>query len=179
MIERGPHLGMPHTKALGDGLFELRVKTKEGIVRVFYCVQLKQEIVMLHSFIKKTQQTPDKELKLAINQLQEVKKMAKRSIKLHDQLKKEVLADPVARAEYEAFKLQLKVAGSLKDARKKAHFTQDDVAECMNTRKTVVARLEAAGGRGKHSPSLKTLVKYANAVGCDVNVKLVPKRKKG
>jgi len=103
--------------------------------------------------------------------------MARRSTKLHDQLRKKVLADPVARAEYEAFKLQLKVAGALKKARKQAHFTQEEVAEQMDTQKPVVARLEAAGGRGKHSPSIKTLVKYANAVGCDVNIKLVPKKK--
>lgn len=37
MIEFGPNLGMPHTKAIDDGLFELRLKSKEGISRVFYC----------------------------------------------------------------------------------------------------------------------------------------------
>ncbi len=74
MIHRGPHLGMPHTRAMGEGLFELRIKAKEGIARIFYCVQIKHEIVMLHSFIKKTQKTPDKELKTALKRLQEVKK---------------------------------------------------------------------------------------------------------
>lgn len=72
MIERGPHLGMPHTRAMGDDLFELRVKAKEGIARVFYCVQLKNEIVVLHHFIKKTQETPKKELKIARKRLKEV-----------------------------------------------------------------------------------------------------------
>ena len=33
----GPDLGMPHTRAMGDGLFELRLKSAEGIARVFYC----------------------------------------------------------------------------------------------------------------------------------------------
>jgi phage-related protein len=33
----GPDLGMPHTRAMGDGLFELRIKAMEGIARVFYC----------------------------------------------------------------------------------------------------------------------------------------------
>jgi phage-related protein len=33
----GPDLGMPHTRAMGDGLFELRLKAAEGIARVFYC----------------------------------------------------------------------------------------------------------------------------------------------
>ena len=31
----GPDLGMPHTRAMGDGLFELRLKAAEGIARVF------------------------------------------------------------------------------------------------------------------------------------------------
>ena len=33
----GANLGMPHTKAMKDGLFEMRMKSKEGIGRVFYC----------------------------------------------------------------------------------------------------------------------------------------------
>jgi len=33
----GPNLGMPHTRAMGDGLFELRLKAPEGIARVLYC----------------------------------------------------------------------------------------------------------------------------------------------
>ena len=74
MIERGPNLGMPHTKALGNGLFELRIKAQEGIARVFYCVQIKSEIVILHSFIKKTQKLPDRELKTALKRLDEVRK---------------------------------------------------------------------------------------------------------
>ncbi len=54
----GANLGEPHTKAFGDGLFELRLKGAEGIARVFYCTLVGQKIVMLHSFIKKTQKTP-------------------------------------------------------------------------------------------------------------------------
>lgn len=42
MMIYGPNLGMPHTKAFGRGLFELRLKEKEGIARVFYCTLSKQ-----------------------------------------------------------------------------------------------------------------------------------------
>lgn len=73
MSERGPDLGMPHTKALGDGLFELRVKAVEGIARVFYCTLINHEIVMLHSFIKKTTAIPKRELVIARKRLKEVK----------------------------------------------------------------------------------------------------------
>ena len=74
IIEFGPHLGLPHTGAFGGGLFELRLKGAEGIARVFFCTMVGQEIVMLHSFIKKSQKTPDKELKVAKARMKELKK---------------------------------------------------------------------------------------------------------
>lgn len=73
MVEYGANLGMPHTKAMGGGLFELRLKGAEGIARVFYCTIINKQIVMLHSFIKKTGKTPKKDLDLAINRMNEVK----------------------------------------------------------------------------------------------------------
>lgn len=72
MEEFGANLGMPHTKSMGDGLFELRVKGQEGIARVFYCTIVDKRIVMLHSFIKKTDKTPKKELDIANKRKYEV-----------------------------------------------------------------------------------------------------------
>src|SRR6267143_1401892 len=69
MLEFGANLGMPHTRAMSEGLFELRIKGKEGIGRVFYCTLVGQRIIMLHGFIKKSQKTPRKELKLARDRL--------------------------------------------------------------------------------------------------------------
>ena len=65
MMLYGPDLGMPHTRAMHSGLFELRLKSGEGIGRVFYCLWVNESIVMLHQFVKKTNQTPLKELALA------------------------------------------------------------------------------------------------------------------
>lgn len=73
MLVYGPNLGMPHTKAIDNGLLELRLKSKEGIGRVFYCTLVGKKIVMLHTFIKKSQKTPAKELKVAIQRMKEVK----------------------------------------------------------------------------------------------------------
>lgn len=70
----GPNLGMPHTRAMGGGLFELRVKNKEGIARVFFCTVVGQRVIMLHGFIKKSEKTPPKELKMARLRQSEVKK---------------------------------------------------------------------------------------------------------
>jgi phage-related protein len=72
MCEFGPNLGMPHTRPIESGLFELRVKGKEGIARVFFCMKIRKKIVMLHTFIKKSQKTPKKELKIAKNRMSEV-----------------------------------------------------------------------------------------------------------
>lgn len=69
----GADLRMPHSRAMGDGLFELRPKGPEGIGRVFYCMQLGGSVVILHSFIKKTNVTPVADLKLARKRLKEVK----------------------------------------------------------------------------------------------------------
>lgn len=73
MLEFWADLGMPHTKAMFDGLCELRVKSKEGIARVFYCTKVGKRIIMLHAFIKKTPKTPTKELRKAQQRLSEVK----------------------------------------------------------------------------------------------------------
>jgi phage-related protein len=72
MLEFGPNLGMPHTRAMGSGLFELRVKGAEGIVRIFYCTIVSKRIIMLHAFIKKSQKTPKRELDIAKQRQKEV-----------------------------------------------------------------------------------------------------------
>lgn len=73
----GPDLGMPHTRAMGQGLFELRLKAGEGIARVFYCTLIGRRIVMLHQFIKKSGKTPLKELEIARRRMKEIKDVEK------------------------------------------------------------------------------------------------------
>jgi DNA-binding XRE family transcriptional regulator len=74
---------------------------------------------------------------------------------------------------YDALELEYNVADQLLKARARAGLTQDVVAERMGTTKSAVSRLEAAG---KHTPSLATLRRYARAVGCNLQVKLVPEK---
>ena len=74
MVSIGPNLGEPHSKAFGNGLFELRLKGAEGIARVFYCTLIGRRIVMLHSFIKKSNKTPMRELETAESRLKEIKR---------------------------------------------------------------------------------------------------------
>ena len=70
----GPNLGVPHTKAFGSGLFELRLKGAEGIARVFFCTLVGRRIVMLHSFIKKSDKMPLREREIAERRMKEVKR---------------------------------------------------------------------------------------------------------
>jgi phage-related protein len=74
MVALGPNLGEPHTKAFGDGLFELRLKGAEGIARVFFCTLVGRRIIMLHSFIKKSERTPQRERDTAETRMKEVKR---------------------------------------------------------------------------------------------------------
>jgi len=74
MVEHGPNLGLPHTDALGGGLFELRLKGAEGIARAMYCLVVDRQILVLHVFVKKTQRTPLKELKIARQRMKEFKR---------------------------------------------------------------------------------------------------------
>jgi phage-related protein len=67
----GPDLTMPHTKPMGAGLYELRVRGKQE-VRVFYIFAKSSTIYLLHAFQKKTQETPKKELDLARARQKEV-----------------------------------------------------------------------------------------------------------
>lgn len=73
MLVFGPNLGMPFTRSLGKGLFEIRAKGKEGIGRAFFCILVGQKIVVLHAYIKKSQKTPLKELEIARSRVKDVK----------------------------------------------------------------------------------------------------------
>ena len=72
-----------------------------------------------------------------------------------------------------SLELEYSLASQMLKARTKAGLTQDAVAERMGTTKSAISRLESAG---QHAPSLATLKKYAAAVGCELQIKLVRQR---
>lgn len=74
---------------------------------------------------------------------------------------------------YDALALEYQVANQMLQARSRAGLTQDAVAERMGTTKSAVSRLESAT---KHAPSIATLKRYADAVGCELQVRLVPQK---
>ncbi len=90
----------------------------------------------------------------------------------HHDFKTKLLKDSEIKQAYDALEEEFALFEKLLEARQAAGLTQADVAERMGTKAPAVARLESGGGRKKHSPSLETLRKYANAVGCQLDISL-------
>ncbi len=73
LVEHGPNLRLPHSRAFGDVLFELRPRGKSGIGRALYRFLVGQRVMVVHAFVKKSQQTPAHELKLARKRMKEIR----------------------------------------------------------------------------------------------------------
>lgn len=93
----------------------------------------------------------------------------------HEEMVSRMMEDPEVKAEYDALEPEFELLDELLKARDAAGLTQEDVAKRMGTSRPTVARIEAGGGSKRHSPSVATLRKYAEAVGCKLQVKLVRK----
>ena len=78
LLEVGPDLRLPHSRALGDGLFELRARGREGDGRAFYGFLIGRRVVIEHAAIKKTEKTTKRDLDLARIRWTEVKSWQKR-----------------------------------------------------------------------------------------------------
>ena len=94
-------------------------------------------------------------------------------MKSHNDMVKDWQQDPAFQQEYDALEAEFLLFDELLNARKEAGLTQADVADRMGTKTSAIARLEAGGGSKKHSPSIATLRKYAEAVGCQLEIRLV------
>jgi transcriptional regulator with XRE-family HTH domain len=91
----------------------------------------------------------------------------------HHELKQTALKRAEVKAAYEALGPEFELLHQMVKARQEAGLTQAQVAERMGTKPPAVARLEASLSSGKHSPSLATLRKYAEAVACRLEIYLV------
>ncbi len=91
----------------------------------------------------------------------------------HEELKKKILSNPEVKSEYNSLEEEFSLFDELLKARMEAGLTQSEVAERMGTKTPAIARLESGGGNKQHSPSISTLRKYAKAVGCHLEIRLV------
>jgi transcriptional regulator with XRE-family HTH domain len=91
----------------------------------------------------------------------------------HRQLRTKALGSTEVKAEFEALSDEYALLDEFLKARAAQGLTQAQVAQKIGTTQSAVARMES--GSGKHSPSLATLSRYAEALGCKLEVKLVRK----
>ncbi len=91
----------------------------------------------------------------------------------HKQLRAKALANVEVKAEFEKLADEFSLLDEFLKARAAQGLTQAQVAQKIGTTQSAVARMES--GSGKHSPSLATLTKYADALGCKLEVRLVRK----
>lgn len=94
----------------------------------------------------------------------------------HAELKEKVLANPETLAAYQRISPEFSLLRQMLKARARAGLSQAEIADRMGTKAPAVTRLESSLSNGKHSPSVATLRRYAHAVGCELQVKLVKSR---
>jgi len=91
----------------------------------------------------------------------------------HSELKKEAFKRPGVKAAYEEMEPEFSLLHELLRARQNAGLSQAQIAEKIGTKAPAITRLESSLSSGKHSPSIATLKKYAKALGCHLEIKLV------
>ena len=91
----------------------------------------------------------------------------------HKALVRKMLKQPAVQAAYDAQAEEFFLLDELLKARRQAGLTQGEVAARMGTKTPAVARLEGGGASQRHSPSVATLRKYAQAVGCRLEIRLL------
>ena len=91
----------------------------------------------------------------------------------HNQLKKKALKNESVRKEYESLQPEFDLLRDMLKARQDEGLSQADIAERMGTKPPAITRLESSLTTGRHSPSIATLKKYAEAVNCHLEIKLV------
>ena len=148
--EYGNQLRMPYSKALSDGIFELRIRFSGDISRIFYFFCIGNKIIVTNGFIKKTQKTPSD-------------RIMKEGICMSDlqKYKKKQLQDAEFKAEYERTRPEFEIMRALVDARISQHMTQKELAEKSGVRQSNISRIE----NGTCSPTIATLEALANGMG--------------
>jgi ribosome-binding protein aMBF1 (putative translation factor) len=91
----------------------------------------------------------------------------------HSELREKALKRKNVKLEYDTLEPEFSLLRELLKARQKAGLSQADIAKLMGTKAPAITRLESSLTNGKHSPSIATLKKYAEALGCHLQIKLV------
>lgn len=93
----------------------------------------------------------------------------------HEDFVKKALSKPEVANAYEELSEEFMLLKQMINARKAAKKTQEDLAKIMHTTTSVIGRLETGGGKNKHSPTIETLKRYAEALDYKLVISLLPK----
>ena len=91
----------------------------------------------------------------------------------HEELKSKALSNTSVKEEYDALGPEFNLLREMLVARQKTGLSQAEVAKRMGTKPPAVTRLESSLTSGKHSPSISTIKKYAQALGYHLEIKLI------
>lgn len=91
----------------------------------------------------------------------------------HDELKAKAFNREGVKAEYDALEPEFSLLREMLLVRQKAGLSQAEIADRMGTKPPAITRLESSLSSGRHSPSIATLKKYAEALGCHLEIKFV------
>ena len=160
-------VGKPYVKYLEQGLWKIRLKGKDGISRALYITAKPKRIVVVRVFIKKTQKTPRKEIKLALS-----RESRNQIMTLICDLHQQWLKAPKYQAGDEAQRPEFEVASAIIAARSAANLTQQELAELMSAKQSLVARLEA----GEQNTTIKTLNRIAEATNTRLQISFLPQK---
>ncbi|MEL7050745.1 MAG: type II toxin-antitoxin system RelE/ParE family toxin [Cyanobacteria bacterium J06588_5] len=169
MKDTGPSLGKPYTAPMGKGLFEIRARGKEGIGRSLYCTIKGEEIIILHSFVKKNSENAKKSVRHCKKKNERGNIMSRPTF---EAFKTKALANSEVRKEYEALSVIYDLRKKLIELRKESGLTQEELAQLLKTKKSNISRLENVESHA--SPKLSTIAEYAKAMGHKVEINFVP-----
>jgi phage-related protein/DNA-binding XRE family transcriptional regulator len=155
-------LSEPHVKHLEGKLWELRLTGRDGIARALYVTAIGRRVVVVRTFVKKTQK------RRALRSTRAAASKGDHMTIPFEKLKARLLANPRVKAEYDALAPEFEIAAELLRARLRAGLSQAELAARMGTSQSTIARLES----GQTLPSTKTLLRYAEATGSRFHVRL-------
>ena len=160
-----------------EGLYEIRIEFESNIYRIFCCFDKGHLVVLFNGFQKKTQKTPKKEIELVLKLKEEyfnskIKKMNKENIKNAKNFNEllDIKYGKIGSKKRDNFEEKAQyfvISEMLKEARKEANMTQEQLAEKVGTKKSYISRLE----NGKCDIQLSTLYRiFEFGLGKRVNL---------
>ena len=163
-VQYGWPIGMPLVRKMVAGLWEVRIDTASGGVRVLFTV-IEAQMVLLHAFPKSTQKTPKADLAIALTRLKEVPSMTTHIGSNFDDL----LRDDGVLEEVTAIAVKRVIAWQITEAMKSQGINKTDLAGRMKTSRAQLNRLLDDKDTGL---TLDTLSRAAQALGCRLSIQL-------